>query len=38
MELANDLDMPIERIRYRAAGINHMAFYLDFEQRQPDGG
>ena len=25
------------RIRYRAAGINHMAFYLEFEQRQSDG-
>ena len=38
MELANDLDLPIERIRYRAAGINHMAFYLEFEAREPDGG
>ncbi len=27
MELAHDLDIPYERIRYRAAGINHMAFY-----------
>ena len=26
-----------EEIRYRAAGINHMAFYLKFEHRQPDG-
>ena len=26
-----------EEIRYRAAGINHMAFYLKFEQRQADG-
>lgn len=37
-ELARDLDIPVEQIRYRAAGINHMAFYLKFEHRQPDGG
>jgi len=37
MELARDLDIPYEEIRYRSAGINHMAFYLEFEQRQPDG-
>jgi alpha-galactosidase len=37
MELANDLDIPYEEIRYRSAGINHMAFYLKFEHRQPDG-
>jgi alpha-galactosidase len=37
MELARDLDLPYEEIRYRAAGINHMAFYLKFEHRQPDG-
>ncbi|MAN76391.1 MAG: alpha-glucosidase/alpha-galactosidase [Rhizobiales bacterium] len=36
-ELARDLDIPIERIRYRAAGINHMAFYLNFEERMEDG-
>ncbi len=36
-ELAHDLAIPIESIRYRAAGINHMAFYLQFEQRQADG-
>lgn len=36
-ELARDLDIPLEDIRYRAAGINHMAFYLAFEQRRPDG-
>jgi alpha-galactosidase len=36
-ELAKDLDLPIERIRYRAAGINHMAFYLNFEERMDDG-
>ena len=36
-ELARDLDIPVETLRYRAAGINHMAFYLNFEHRQPDG-
>lgn len=36
-ELARDLDIPVSEIRYRAAGINHMAFYLAFEHRQPDG-
>ena len=37
MELARDLDVPVEELRYRAAGINHMAFYLNFERRMPDG-
>jgi alpha-galactosidase len=36
-ELSRDLDVPLEEIRYRAAGINHMAFYLNFERRLPDG-
>ncbi|MFO1210314.1 MAG: alpha-glucosidase/alpha-galactosidase [Amaricoccus sp.] len=36
-ELARDLEIPIERIRYRSAGINHMAFYLNFEEIMPDG-
>jgi len=36
-ELARDLDLPLSQIRYRAAGINHMAFYLEFEQRLDDG-
>jgi alpha-galactosidase len=36
-ELARDLDIPVEDIRYRAAGINHMAFFLQFEHRQKDG-
>jgi alpha-galactosidase len=36
-ELAHDLDIPVDEIRYRAAGINHMAFFLQFEHRQPDG-
>lgn len=37
-ELARDLEIPVSRIRFRAAGINHMAFYLNFEERMPDGG
>src|ERR1700712_754666 len=37
MELANDLDIPYDEIRYRSAGINHMSFYLKFEHRQPAG-
>lgn len=36
-ELARDLDIPLDRLRYRAAGINHMAFYTRLEQVQPDG-
>ncbi len=36
-ELANDLDLPVERIRYHCAGINHMAFYLRFEEILEDG-
>jgi alpha-galactosidase len=36
-ELAHDLDIPYEEIRYRSAGINHMAFFLSFEHRQADG-
>ena len=36
-ELARDLDIPLDQIRYRAGGINHMAFYLNFEHRQADG-
>ncbi|MCF1709298.1 alpha-glucosidase/alpha-galactosidase [Tabrizicola sp. J26] len=36
-ELSRDLEIPLGDIRYRAAGINHMAFYLNFEARQADG-
>jgi alpha-galactosidase len=36
-ELARDLEIDPATLRYRAAGINHMAFYLNFEQRLPDG-
>ena len=37
LELARDLEIAPATLRYRAAGINHMAFYLKFEQVQPDG-
>ena len=36
-ELAADIGVPTEEIRYLCAGINHMAFYLKFERRLPDG-
>ncbi len=36
-ELARDLDIPVNRIRYDCAGINHMAFYLRFEEVMGDG-
>lgn len=36
-ELARDLGIPVEDLRYRAGGINHMAFYLNFEARNADG-
>lgn len=36
-ELSHDLDIPLDRIRYKAAGINHIAFYLNFEERMDDG-
>lgn len=32
-ELARDIGVPIEEINYIAAGINHMAFYLNFERK-----
>lgn len=31
-QLANDLNIPIEETNYTCAGINHMAFYLNFER------
>jgi len=37
-ELARDIDVPLEEINYKCAGINHMAFYLRFERMTEDGG
>ncbi len=36
-ELALDLGVDPVNLRYKSAGINHMAYYLNFEERQPDG-
>jgi alpha-galactosidase len=33
-QLAEDLGIDPDTVEYRCAGINHMAFYLDFQQRQ----
>ena len=37
-ELTHDLDIPMEDVRYRVAGINHVAFFLNFEERMGNGG
>ncbi|MEZ5451125.1 MAG: alpha-galactosidase [Thiolinea sp.] len=36
-ELASDLQIPIEKIRYLSAGINHIAYFLKFEEIMDDG-
>lgn len=36
-ELARDLGLDVNDLRYRAAGINHMAFYLSLETRDGAG-
>jgi alpha-galactosidase len=36
-ELARDLGLDVADLRYRAAGINHMAFYLSLEVRDGAG-
>ena len=36
-QLAGDLGVDPAELEYRCAGINHMAFYLEFGQRTPDG-
>ena len=36
-ELAHDLDLDPADLRYRCAGINHMAFYLSLEKKTGDG-
>ena len=35
-EIAHDLDLPAEEIRYRVAGINHVAFFTRLEHRGRD--
>lgn len=32
-ELAHDIGVPVEDIKYHVAGINHMAFFLNFEHK-----
>ncbi len=32
-EIAHDLDLPKEELEYRVAGVNHVAFFLDFEHK-----
>ncbi len=36
-ELASDLKLPLDRIRYLSAGINHVAFFLKFDEIMDDG-
>ncbi|HEY5715057.1 MAG TPA: alpha-glucosidase/alpha-galactosidase [Psychromonas sp.] len=36
-ELAHDLDIDPASVRYKAAGINHMAFYLSLEVKDENG-
>lgn len=36
-ELAHDLGIDLRRMRYKAGGINHMAFYLHLEEVLDDG-
>lgn len=36
-QLARDINVPVEEINYICAGINHMAFYLRFERKGPNG-
>ncbi|MGA1552023.1 MAG: alpha-glucosidase/alpha-galactosidase, partial [Ilumatobacteraceae bacterium] len=36
-QLAGDLDIPFDEMRYRCAGINHMAFYSELERHTPNG-
>ncbi|MEL6982486.1 MAG: alpha-glucosidase/alpha-galactosidase [Actinomycetota bacterium] len=36
-QLATDIGVPIDEVSYRCAGINHMAFYLEFAHRTENG-
>ncbi len=36
-QLASDIGVDPETLEYRCAGINHMAFYLEFAQKLPTG-
>jgi alpha-galactosidase len=36
-QLAEDLGVPADEVKYLCAGINHMAFYLQFQRQTSDG-
>ncbi|MEM1398670.1 MAG: alpha-glucosidase/alpha-galactosidase [Pseudomonadota bacterium] len=36
-ELCHDLDISVDRVRFKVAGINHMAFFLSFEEDLGNG-
>jgi len=36
-QLAGDIGVPIDEVRYRCAGINHMAFFLEYGRATPTG-
>jgi alpha-galactosidase len=36
-EIARDLGLPVDRIHYKVAGINHMAFFLELAEVMEDG-
>lgn len=36
-QLARDIGVPVDEINYVCAGINHVAFYLRFEQKTAEG-
>lgn len=36
-QLAGDLGVPIDEVRYKCAGINHMAFFLEFARKTDTG-
>ncbi len=36
-ELASDLKIPVSKIRYLSAGINHVSYFLKFEELLDDG-
>ena len=36
-ELARDLEISVENLHFTAAGINHLAFYLNLQERQNNG-
>ncbi len=36
-QIAGDIGVPADELAYRCAGINHMAFYLEFNRRTAEG-